>query len=177
MRQNFRLIREPVGNNLKNQYNDVLRVKSALSGLGLFEEENMHGYVTREMDSSLKNLQRESRLQIDGRLFPDGETETEILRRLVDSGGRVPSVEKGEELAPLPRQPWPTIPGTNIPDFSMPDHGFPPRQNFDPYGIFRRQYSQDPEIIKRKIHPNTYDRFMEKFDDGSSIRIPTEWDI
>lgn len=73
------LIRKPVGNNLANEEKDVMSVKKALGGLGRFEkEEEPHGIITRTLDDSIKDFQRDKGLRVDGRIRPGGETETAI---------------------------------------------------------------------------------------------------
>jgi hypothetical protein len=116
-----------VGNNLDNTDDDVRQVKKAFSRLRMFDfsaEPEPHGYMTRPFRDSILKFQKENNLTVDGKMFPGGETEKYINKRLMsDKGSPVPKVEKGEILPP----PKPkNIPGTNIPDRSQPEQGFPP---------------------------------------------------
>ncbi len=82
------LISNSVGNNLVNEEEDVMRVKDGLSRLGLFDNETTpepHGYITRPMDEGIKTFQERESLRIDGRLFPNGETENAMLRQLSET--------------------------------------------------------------------------------------------
>lgn len=91
-----KLIFNPVGNQLVSRTDDVLNVKNALSMLGFFHEDEPHGIITRELDSSIKNFQREKGLKIDGLMYPGGETETAlsqaILSKRKGTGGRSPDI-------------------------------------------------------------------------------------
>jgi len=77
-----KLITEPVGNNLTNRQEDVRRVKRAFSSMKRFEEPEENGYMTRELDTSIRSFQRDLGLREDGLLYPGGETETTIKRAL-----------------------------------------------------------------------------------------------
>lgn len=93
------LINGSVGNNMNNAEDDVLKVKGALSELGKYQEVDPHGYITREMDDSIKSYQRDSGLKEDGILYPGGETETAMVE---DTGRRQtanpPASVKKDEL-------------------------------------------------------------------------------
>jgi len=77
-----------VGNNRTNDTNDIRRTKQKLYQLGYFdedkEEEEPNGYITAELDSSIRRFQDHNNLQIDGILLPGGETEETIARQLED---------------------------------------------------------------------------------------------
>lgn len=73
------LINGPVGNNMANDEEDVLNVKGALAETERYEEDEPHGYVTRGMDTAIRDLQREKDLKEDGIMFPGGETETVLV--------------------------------------------------------------------------------------------------
>lgn len=75
-----RLIVETVGNNLKNQGDDVRRVKTVLSELKYFQEDHENEYLTRNLHNAVLQYQTDRNLQIDGRLYPGGETEKALLR-------------------------------------------------------------------------------------------------
>ena len=71
-------LNDSVGNNLSNEKEDVLAVKYALSGEGLFDTEKEpepHGYIMRDLDEGIKTFQKQNDLRVDGRLYPNGETE------------------------------------------------------------------------------------------------------
>lgn len=58
-----------------------------------FEEDEPHGYVTRELDDSIKSYQRDSGLKEDGILHPGGETETAIIEDMGrDAGDGTPPI-------------------------------------------------------------------------------------
>lgn len=81
--QNFGVLRQPVGNNLKNEPEDVLEVKRTLAGMGRLTLDSRkgepHGYITREMDQEIRRFQKERGLKIDGVMFPGGETERVLI--------------------------------------------------------------------------------------------------
>ncbi|MCB1532766.1 MAG: peptidoglycan-binding protein [Alphaproteobacteria bacterium] len=74
----------PVGNNLKNNKEDVRATKRGLNALGFFEEEEENGIITRDLDAGIKNFQRENNLRVDGRILPGGETESALTSALVE---------------------------------------------------------------------------------------------
>lgn len=78
------IIFAPVGNNLKNDPEDVLRVKTTLGSLGRFDQkQDKNGYITRDLDSAVKGYQRDKNLKIDGIIYPGGETEQSLQQDLV----------------------------------------------------------------------------------------------
>ncbi|GEM_PF-2583209 len=116
------LIRSSVGNNLFNKQDDVTSVKRALSALGRFEEDEPNGYITRELDGSIRKFQKDNGLETDGLLYPGGETETALLQNLRQRGeerikgyrraiARSQSSYAGEEEEPEPElDPVPPVP-------------------------------------------------------------------
>ncbi len=90
-----------VGNGLTNDPADVRNTKRNLNRSGFFDDEIENDFITGELDSSIRNFQRDRGLREDGRLFPGGETEREIFKTLeqrdpdpffsqdVDDGGSV----------------------------------------------------------------------------------------
>lgn len=79
------LLEESVGNNMSNRPSDVLRAKSTLSSVGVFEmkEPEPHHILTREMDTAIKDFQTSKNLKVDGVMRPGGETE----RKLIEAAG------------------------------------------------------------------------------------------
>lgn len=71
-----------VGNALINNALDVKRTKRNLNRLGYFDEEPDNDYITRALDTGIRDFQRDNGLRIDGRLHPAGETERMIYRLL-----------------------------------------------------------------------------------------------
>lgn len=87
-----------VGNNLENQENEVLAVKSLLHRAGYFDlnaAPEPHGYMTRNMDGAIRAYQGANGLRVDGILNPGGETESAL--RKIASGG-------AEDKIPIPRR-------------------------------------------------------------------------
>lgn len=71
------LIEDSVGNNLRNNEDDVFAVKNRLARVGVFDRKagvEPHGFITREVDDGIKMFQRRNNLREDGLLFPGGET-------------------------------------------------------------------------------------------------------
>ena len=91
------LISETVGNNMTNEPEDVMSVKDALGELDRFEEEQPHGYITRDLDDSIRGYQRDNGLREDGVLFPGGETENALIGEL---GGDEPPVPERKPTSP-----------------------------------------------------------------------------
>ena len=67
-----------VGNNLDNAPEDVSTTKTNLNALGYFDDDTDNGYITRELDTGIKNFQKDNDLKVDGVLRPGGETERAI---------------------------------------------------------------------------------------------------
>lgn len=111
-----KFISATVGNQRENKLEDVRQVKSALNNLGYFDftkQPELHGYITREMDESIKRYQKDKGLRIDGWLKPKGETESALIK---DLHKRASSDDIIVEVMPPP-----TIPDTNIPDEGIPE--------------------------------------------------------
>jgi len=72
---------------MQNLNDDVLQVKSALERLGRFDfasKPEPHSYVTKELDGSIREYQRDRGLKIDGWMRPGGETERSLSRDMRD---------------------------------------------------------------------------------------------
>ena len=71
-----------VGNNMSNDPEDVRTVKTGLDVLDYNpysaeeSETEPHGYMTREMDTAVRDYQRDKGARVDGFLRPNGKTET-----------------------------------------------------------------------------------------------------
>lgn len=57
-------LKGPVGNGLTNDPADVKNTKRNLSALGFFNDETENGFLTRELDTGIRNSQRDNALQI-----------------------------------------------------------------------------------------------------------------
>ncbi len=75
-------LKGPVGNGLANDPADVRNAKRNMRSLGHFNDETENDFITREMDSGIRNFQREKSLHVDGIMFPGGETERTIFQTL-----------------------------------------------------------------------------------------------
>lgn len=128
-----------VGNQRHNKPEDVRQVKSALNNLGYFgftKQPEPHGYITQEMDRSIKGYQKDKGLRVDGWLKPGGETEAALLK---DLRKYISDDILKEELPPH------NIPGTNIPDEGIPE-GYMPLETLTDKD--RSRYDVDLEFEK-----------------------------
>ena len=71
-----------VGNNMDNDPADVRNTKRNLNNFGFFDDEVENDFITRKLDTSIKEFQQDNDLRVDGRLFPSGETERELFSTL-----------------------------------------------------------------------------------------------
>jgi hypothetical protein len=144
MKNTGALIRKSVGNNLDNEETDVRTIREVLKYLSVIDSQELDyqnkplGIITRQLDHDIKVFQKDNGLREDGYIFPKGETEKQLLKRLSDKR----HVEKEILPAPKPKN----IPGTDIPDKGIPEDGRPGGLRFDPFGAKRKQYNQDPDI-------------------------------
>jgi hypothetical protein len=132
-----------IGNNLANAHNDILSIKKIMKRMNRLildsRKAEPHGYLKRELDNSIKSYQKDKGLQVDGRVFPNGETHQSLSKDWdsligeedqwdendweegdgedVEIPDLSPSEVEREELPP------PNIPGTNIPDRGVPEQG------------------------------------------------------
>ena len=83
-------ITNAVGNRRTNYPDDVRKTKHHFAHLGYLEDDIQNGFITRELDTSIRHFQRDKGLHIDGQMNPGGETERALSRRL------------SKELAPPP---------------------------------------------------------------------------
>ncbi|MBI1301343.1 MAG: hypothetical protein GC137_06760 [Alphaproteobacteria bacterium] len=163
----FVQLTDSVGNNLRNEESDVLQFKSALNRLGFLDfsdEIEPHGIITNETRKAITDFQKQQKLYVDGRLFPEGETEGRINTVLKssdsgedDSGSQDDdSVTPSAPPAPVESEPLPpptkNILGTNIPDKGVPEQGFPGSSKFDPHAP---KFPINPDPGLEIIPPNT----------------------
>ena len=71
-----------VGNDMDNNPEDVRNTKRNLKNTGHFEDDTENDFLTRELDTGIKAFQQNNGLRVDGRVFPKGETEREIFRKV-----------------------------------------------------------------------------------------------
>ncbi len=83
-----RFLNDSVGNMLANNPDDVRATKRNFASLGRFDADVDNGFITKELDTSIRNFQRDEGLKVDGLMNPDGETERAVSQRL--SGGSPP---------------------------------------------------------------------------------------
>lgn len=72
----------PVGNGLANDPADVRTAKTHMEQLGVFEDREKNGFITRELDGAIRNFQRSKGLRVDGQMMPGGETERTVFQTL-----------------------------------------------------------------------------------------------
>lgn len=134
-----------VGNNLNNDPSDVLSVKNGLRDAGFIDLDTTpepHGYYTRDLDNGIKAFQRDNDLRIDGRLFPNGETERELFLPSRD----MQTLERDYDVKYLaPRFYEPDKRPNPDPGFSIPNPSLPP---FSLHGEIRDFYDNDPRDIR-----------------------------
>lgn len=119
-------LRNPVGNGLHNDPDDVSAVERQMRRRGYYPREET-GYITRALDDGIKRYQRDKGLRVDGRLYPGGETEMSLNAQLAAAPKREeaekPQTEIGfgkgvsGTLPPIPprkpERPEPTKPITS----------------------------------------------------------------
>lgn len=108
-------------------------------------------FIDRDLDQSIRKLQRDLNLREDGIMTPKGETEhaLNIALRLTQTSEENESSDSDIESEILPP---PNIPGTDIPDEGIPE-------GVDPDGIGHGdpdsdRYEIDPDI---EVNPPTID--------------------
>lgn len=78
----FDFLKAPVGDNLDNHPDDIRTAKTNLSRLGHFEEKESNHFITRALDDGIRRFQKENDLRVDGKMYPGGETERTIFKKL-----------------------------------------------------------------------------------------------
>lgn len=151
------LIRGSVGNNMDNNEDDVMRIKSALNKVGYFKgfdhPPEPHGYITKEMNDSIKSFQKSNGLKVDGILYPNGETELALQTKNADNNqmlgipnGKVES----ERLPPL-----------DLPELKNPEEGTAEGQVIKRNDKWREE--MDPKILIDPREWYTNDKLIERF--------------
>jgi peptidoglycan hydrolase-like protein with peptidoglycan-binding domain len=79
-----KLIASPVGNNLENEEGDVRRVKGIFSNLGYYNRTVENGIIDRELDTAIQAFQKDKKLKIDGYMNPQGETESALIKLMIE---------------------------------------------------------------------------------------------
>jgi hypothetical protein len=81
------MIQFSVGNNLTNDPDDILNVKSHFSKLGLYKNDlGLHSpFMDFELDNAIKRFQNNHDLKVDGKINPKGETENFLKIKLSGS--------------------------------------------------------------------------------------------
>lgn len=113
----FRQITGTVGNMMQNFEDDVLRVKSALESMGRFDfasKPEPHFYVTKELDGSIREYQRDRGLKVDGWMRPGGETERSLSRDMQDKARTEPFVPVSARYSLPPRPEFKPFAGINV---------------------------------------------------------------
>lgn len=89
--QNYmRLLRMPVGNNLKNDPEDVLDTKQKFRSIGYYDRTVENGYMDQELRDAVTQFQSDNALKKDGKMLPGGETEATLVGHLM----RLPKQDK-----------------------------------------------------------------------------------
>lgn len=147
---------EGVGSTLVNRKRDVKQVQRGLGTLGFIPRSRgfePNGIVDGTTDKGIRAFQKHNDLRIDGKLFPNGETEETMNFALRLTGGKADNEGWGEEMPALPPGRVegntlfsPYIPGTNIPDEGVPE-GTRPRIIVPGIDPDRDKYEIDPDIL------------------------------
>ena len=105
------LIGGAVGNNLDNKEDDVRTIRGALDDIGFASPKAKEeregdgkplGIITRDLDDTIKDFQRDNDLRVDGLIFPGGETETALVQKKKEQEPKLQ--QNGFALMP-PRKP------------------------------------------------------------------------
>ncbi len=64
---------------------DIRNTKASLNELGYFDEEIDNDFIIRTLDTNIKSFQKDNDLKVDGKLYPNGETENSIIQNLASS--------------------------------------------------------------------------------------------
>lgn len=71
-----------VGNNMRSSTDDVINTRKKFAALGRHSEDTDKPYIDEELDSSIRQFQRDKGLKQDGKVHPRGETERMVDRNL-----------------------------------------------------------------------------------------------
>lgn len=184
----FSLITDPVGNRMKNNQDDVFRVKDRLQSTGYMEKEKEpNGYITQDMNKAIWKFQKEKGLKMDGFMLPGGETERALNQENVSLAMLRPKwlnalpvndVEGRKEaiLQNLParfdvRETY----GLNRKKSIFEQDRFSTVKTYD--DLISKNSSKekiDPDIVRAIMHMETthgyYDKVLEPFDLNKTIR-------
>lgn len=77
------LLNNPVGNNLKNDPDDVETLKNNFAIEGSYTKPVENGYIDYELNDAIYSYQKNNDLKMDGRVNPGGETEATLIGSLL----------------------------------------------------------------------------------------------
>jgi hypothetical protein len=78
----YRGLKPSIGQNLNNDSDDILKAEKTLKGVGYFNGDHSHGFITKKLDDGIRKFQRDHKLREDGVMHPDGETERILLKNV-----------------------------------------------------------------------------------------------
>ena len=81
----FNGLRGSVGQNLKNDPNDIKKIERVLNRMGYFKGDYSEGFITAELDKGIRKFQRDNNLKTDGVMHPNGETEQALLKKVKEA--------------------------------------------------------------------------------------------
>ncbi len=93
-RQPTLTLKTPVGNNLKNDSDDVTNTKRLFSQLGFYDGDQDNGILDRKLDRAIRSFQQDNGLVIDGLMYPNGETERAVQRAFLKQDRSEPPPQK-----------------------------------------------------------------------------------
>ncbi|WP_435641596.1 peptidoglycan-binding domain-containing protein [Micavibrio aeruginosavorus] len=93
-RQPTLTLKTPVGNNLKNDSDDVTNTKRLFSQLGFYDGDQDNGILDRKLDRAIRSFQQDNGLVIDGLMYPNGETERAVQRAFLKQDQSEPTPQK-----------------------------------------------------------------------------------
>lgn len=79
------IIKTPVGNGLKSSEEDVVKIRKVLKELGYKDDNSDLKFMDRTLLDNIKKFQKDNDLKSDGLIFPEGPTETKLLKRMANS--------------------------------------------------------------------------------------------
>lgn len=75
----YRVFEKSIGQNLDNDQDDIINVKTKLETLGYLKDDIKSGYITKDLNDSILAFQGDRRLKKDGVIQPGGPTEATVL--------------------------------------------------------------------------------------------------
>ena len=91
-------LNRPIATDTSADPDDLVRIKRALNGVGLYPKEEFHPFTDEELFKGVRMFQATQGLPIDGRMMPDGPTERRLNRAQAE-----PSQERRSRQLPIPR--------------------------------------------------------------------------